>query len=379
MSRMLIFHRSCLTKKPCSRRSSFISINSASLQKTTFFVFYPQKSSYFGTNHYVMELILNTYGVALNRENGNFVVTSGEGRQKLPCEGIERIQISRGASISSDAVMLAVEHEIEVLFMDKAGNPMGRIWSPKYGSVSNIRKGQLQFVYTHDAVVWIRNMLVKKIENQQAMILLMCQDSEDVKTNASLRKLDDYRAKVNLLDGEIVNDVAAQLRGWEGQASRIYFSAMNRFIPERLRFENRSQHPATDAANALLNYGYGLLYGKIEGDMIRTGIDPYIGVMHRDNYNRPVLVYDVIERYRMWVDYVVFTLLAQDVITDEYYSTPPDGSCWLEQLGRRVLIQSLNDYLNETVVLNEMSRSRATHMFLYIQDLAQKFKEYSLC
>ena len=50
-----------------------------------------------------------------------------------------------------------------------------------------------------------------------------------------------------------------------------------------------------DVANALLNYGYGLLYGKVESGLIKAGIDPYICVLHRDEYNRPVLVYNIIE------------------------------------------------------------------------------------
>ena len=75
-----------------------------------------------------------------------------------------------------------------------------------------------------------------------------------------------------------------------------------------------------DIVNALLNYGYGILYGRIEGALIKSGIDPYIGVLHRDDYNRPVLVYDVIELYRIWVDYVVYSLVAQKVINSDYYS-----------------------------------------------------------
>lgn len=326
-----------------------------------------------------MELVLNTYGVSLNRDNEGFVISNSEGRQRVPVTGITSIQISKGASITSDAVMLAVENEIEVLFMDKVGNPMGRIWSPKYGSISTIRKGQLAFIYSHDSVDWIKEVIRQKIENQQALMLMVdtSQNADNAAlVNKNLRRLDDYRTKIASLDGDIVNDVAAQLRGWEGQASRIYFETMNLFIPERFRFEQRSQHPATDVSNALLNYGYGLMYGKIEGAMIKAGIDPYIGVMHRDDYNRPVLVYDVIELYRVWVDYVVYSLLAQDVVTDEYYSVRDDGSYWLEQLGRRVLIQSFNDYLDETVTLKGVTRSRMNQMFLYVQDLAQKFKTY---
>ena len=323
-----------------------------------------------------MELILNTFGVSLNRDNEGFVINTSEGKQRIPAVGIDSIQISRGAQITSDAVMLAIEHEIEVMFMDKTGKPIGRIWSPKYGSISTIRKGQLNFIYSHNAVDWIKEVLLKKIENQQALMLLFNNDDHPkTDTEKNIARLEDYRNKIRTLDGDIVNDIAPMLRGWEGQASRIYFSTINAFLPEQFRFNIRTQHPALDITNAFLNYGYGILYGRIEGALIKAGVDPYIGVLHRDDYNRPVLVYDIIEMYRIWVDYVVYTLLAQNVITEEFYSVREDGSYWLEALGRRVLIQSLNDYMDEVITVKGVTRSRLTILSLYAQSLAQKFKE----
>lgn len=323
-----------------------------------------------------MELILNTFGVSLNRDNEGFVINTRDGKQRIPAVGIDSIQISRGAQITSDAVMLAIEKEIEVMFMDKTGKPIGRIWSPRYGSISTIRKGQLNFTYSHNAVEWIKEVLLKKIENQQALMLLFNNGNHpEVKTEKNIARLEDYRTKIRKLDGEIVNDIAPMLRGWEGQASRIYFSTINTFLPEQYRFSVRSQHPALDITNAFLNYGYGILYGRIEGALIKAGVDPYIGILHRDDYNRPVLVYDIIEMYRIWIDYVVYTLLAQNVITEEFYSVREDGSYWLEALGRRVLIQSLNDYMDEVITQKGVTRSRLTMLSLYVQSLAQKFKE----
>ena len=325
-----------------------------------------------------MELVLNTFGTSLNRDNEGFVVTHKDGRQRSPVAGIKSIQISRGAQITSDAVMLAIEHEIEVLFMDKSGMPIGRIWSPRYGSVSTIRKGQLNFTFSNDALQWIKEIIRRKIENQQALLLMMRTDNVAInrKREKNIARLEDYRTKITSLNGEIVSDVAAQLRGWEGVASKIYFETLNDLIPEEYRFEMRTQHPAMDVVNAFLNYGYGVLYGKIEGALIKAGIDPYIGILHRDDYNRPVLVYDVIELYRIWVDYVVYSLVVQQVVTDEYYSVREDGSYWLESLGRRVLIQSLNDYLDEIITVKGVNRSRLTQIQLYAQDLAQLFKKY---
>lgn len=325
-----------------------------------------------------MEIVINSYGVSLNRDNEGFVISTSEGRQRIPAEGVTSIQVSRGAQITSDAVLLAIEREIEILFLDKSGNPIGRVWSPKYGSISTIRKGQLNFTFSRNAVEWIKGIVRDKIKNQQALILTMNADGiiNPHIVDRAINRLEDYRTKIRSVHGEVVNDIASAVRGWEGISSKIYFEVMNNFIPEQLRFEQRSQHPAMDPVNALLNYGYGLLYGKVEGSLIKAGIDPYIGVLHRDNYNRPVLVYDVIEIYRVWVDYVIYSLAKQDVICPEYFSIKDDGSYWLEALGKRVLIQSLNDYMEEVVDVKGLRRSRMTQIQLFSQNLAKLFKNH---
>ena len=100
----------------------------------------------------------------------------------------------------------------------------------------------------------------------------------------------------------------------------------------------------------MLNYGYGILYGRIEGALIKAGL---------------------------CVDYVVVRLLSQQAITEDHYSIHDDGSYWMEALGRRILIQSLNDYLDEVVSDSTMPRSRMTQINLYAQSLAQRFKRYN--
>jgi CRISPR-associated protein Cas1 len=323
-----------------------------------------------------MDIILNTYGAALTKDNDCFMVVNKDGRKRIPPKDVRSISISRGAQISSDAVLLAIDNEIEVLFVDNAGKTSGRIWSNKYGSISTIRKGQLEFSRSKEAVDWIKTVIINKMQNQQTLLWTFVASETELKTRIEhhTNRIEKYIGKVKALDGESVSDIASELRGYEGVVSKIYFEQMNCFLPEEYRFEQRSQRPATDIVNCLLNYGYGMLYGKVEGALIRAGIDPYIGVLHRDEYNRPVLVYDVIEIYRVWVDYVVYMLVIQRIISEEYYSVRDDGSYWLENLGRRVLIQSLNDYLAEIIKLKSLERSRATHIDLFCQNLAQQFK-----
>lgn len=327
-----------------------------------------------------MDIVLNTFGTSLNRDNQGFVITNQDGRQRIPVQGIRSIQIGKGAQITSDAVLLAIENEIDVIFTDRTGLPKGRVWSPQYGSISTIRKGQLAFCMCSDALTWIKGILMQKIANQQALLMMLPESADEALSRMqqqAVEKLETYRQKIgDIEEPQLVTDVASTLRGLEGMASKIYFDVISAFMPEEYRFEGRSQHPAMDVFNAFLNYGYGLLYSKIEGELIKAGVDPYIGILHRDDYNRPVLVFDVIEIYRIWVDYVVCNLMSQRVITDEFYSVKENGSFWLEALGRRVLIQSINDYLEEIVKLKGNNRSRNTQIQLYAQELAQTFKKY---
>lgn len=322
-----------------------------------------------------MQLVLNTYGTSLQKDNNMFLVVHKDGKQHIHPESLKSILISKGANITSDAALLAVENEIEVLFVDNKGQPMGRLWSVKYGSVSTIRRKQLDFIFSKASISWIKSMIMQKIDNQVALLLSLDASAQGIenKVNDAINRLNDYKKKVETLDGEVISDIAASLRGWEGAASRWYFDVLSLTMPEAYRFEKRSQHPATDVFNCMLNYGYGMLYGKIEGALIKAGIDPYVGVFHRDDYNRPVLVFDVIEKFRVWVDYVVVSLLTQNVIDDDCYSVKEDGSFWLETLGKRILIQSLNDYLEEVIRMNGLDRSRESHIQLFAQNLAQLF------
>lgn len=320
-----------------------------------------------------MELVLNTFGTSLTKENNSLVVRHKGGTQKIPIEKLKTISISKGAKISSDAALLAIENEVEILFVDNTGKPQGRLWSIKYGSVSTIRRKQIDFTLSKNAIKWIQNLINKKIDNQIALLISIAPIdwTEQELLDKIIGRLNDYKDKIKNAEGEVISDIAPSLRGWEGAASKNYFRIINMLLPEEYQFKSRSQHPATDVFNCLLNYGYGILYGKVEGSLIKAGLDPYIGIMHREDYNRPVLVFDVIENYRIWIDFVVIKLLQQKVINEDCYSIKTDGSYWLEALGKRILIQSVNDFFDEVTIIKGISRNRTNHINLDASKLAQ--------
>lgn len=326
-----------------------------------------------------MHLVINSFGATLQKENGLFVVNTPEGRQTFPPGEVRSISISKSARITSDAIILAIKHQVEVLFVNDLGNPEGRVWSVQYGSIASIRKAQLNFLYSPTSTLWVKELLSHKLDNQIALLLTFQPEKETDQVaynrfKSAINSIEDYRNKIIGQEGEYVSDIAASLRGWEGASGKRYFQAISLLMPRGFAFESRDRQPAKDPFNALLNYSYGILYGKVEGALIKAGIDPYVGIFHRDNYNRPALVFDMIEQYRAWMDYIVIRLCTQEAIPEESFDTDSaTGALLLGPLAKRILIQSVNDYLDEIITVKTRTLSRSSHLEEDMHRLAKVF------
>jgi CRISPR-associated protein Cas1 len=325
-----------------------------------------------------MHLIINSYGASLQKENNLFIISSPEGKQTFPADIVKTISISKSARISSDAVLLAIKNQVDILFVNEIGMPEGRVWSVQYGSISNIRKAQLQFVYSPKMVKWAKEILSRKLDAQIALLLAFQPEENSLKTHNifkyAINSIEDYKRKINQIQSEFISDVAPSMRGWEGASGKKYFSCISHLMPEKFSFQNRDRLPAKDPFNALLNYAYGIMYGKVEGALIKAGIDPYIGLFHRDEHNRPALVYDVIELYRSWMDYIVIRLCIEEAIPVEAFEINNfNDACILGPLAKRILIQSVNDYLVEIINFNGKNLSRISHIESETHKLAKLF------
>jgi len=120
-------------------------------------------------------------------------------------------------------------------------------------------------------------------------------------------------------------------------------------MPEKYRFAGRSRNPAKDEFNALLNYGYGVLYSMVEKGCIIAGLDPYVGFLHTDSYNKMSLVFDIIEMFRIYVDETVVYLFSRRMIKDEFFE-PLEQGMGLSKDGKAALIEALNKNFEETIL-----------------------------
>ena len=324
------------------------------------------------------QLIINHRGTSISIRNGMFFIRTPEKEQLIPYHQIKSISLHPSTKLTHEVIMVSVQEQIDLLFFDRKGFPAARIWSHKFGSISTIRKNQLEFSRQVMAIDWVKETIRKKAENQMMLIKLMMEwnFALEKKAREAIGKIQTFLDKMMAIDRTAErSDIFAVIRGYEGNMSRWYFGFLAEGVPSTYHFVKRSQRPAKDMFNALLNYGYGMLYGQVESALIQAGIDPYLGIFHRDEYNRPVLTYDCIEPYRVWIDYVVVTLCRQEVVQKDCFEVH-EGSYWLNAQGKRLLVTAVNEYLHEKVEINRLVRSRQTHIELDAQQLASRFKQF---
>jgi CRISPR-associated protein Cas1 len=172
-------------------------------------------------------------------------------------------------------------------------------------------------------------------------------DKRDV-LDGYIQEIEKSREQMKCLRGTI-DDRRQEMLGLEGKASRAYFEAISSIMPERYRFAGRSRNPARDEFNALLNYGYGILYSLVEKGCIIAGLDPYVGLLHTDSYNKMSLVYDIIEMFRIYIDETVVHLFTRRMVKDEFFE-PLEQGLGLSKDGKAALIEAVNKSLEETVL-----------------------------
>ncbi|TAE69880.1 MAG: CRISPR-associated endonuclease Cas1 [Bacteroidetes bacterium] len=325
-----------------------------------------------------MEIVLENNGFFLHVKNKLFEAGNGNQKQSFHPEKIEAIKVGKGGQITTDAIFLALEHTIEIIFIDYFGNPKGRIWNNKFGSIATIRKKQVFFAQSSQAMFLISEFVIRKIQNQHSFLGQIIYSQIENPDKKILEKLNRMKVIERQIKQMIIDDIPpnpASLRGWEGTVARIYFETLSILLPKKYQFENRSGRHANDMFNATLNYLYGILYALVEGALIQAGIDPAVGIWHADEYNKPVLTYDFIEPYRVWADVVLVRLCLADALSEDSF-IKNQKSIWLSGKGKQVVVRSMQQYLDEIVLQNKIYRSRKQHLKMEANSLAQKIMKF---
>jgi len=299
-----------------------------------------------------MQLVINTYGSYIKKNKNCFVIKNKDDSLEISAKKVKSILITTSVSLTSNAIKLAVENNIDIIFLNKFGDPFGRVWHCKLGSTTLIRRKQLQAESTLIGFNMVKKWISKKIDNQIDYLknLKKNRPNTSMLFESAIEQIIKQNDELTKLTGDLETKRFTIL-GIEGRAAELYFNVLSQILPEKWQFQGRSRNPAKDGFNCLLNYAYGVLYSHVERASIIAGLDPYVGFLHTDNYNKKSFVFDLIELFRVHAEKAVMNLFAKKKITDELFDSIPGGFS-LNKSGKAILITELNEILDKEMDYN---------------------------
>ena len=296
-----------------------------------------------------MQLVINTPGSYLRIKEGNFFIKNEEKFFEVSPKKVQSIMVTTMAYLTTDAIKLAIDNNIDVIFLDDFGDPFGRVWHCKLGSTTAIQRRQIEIAGNIKGTEMAKEWITTKLENQVDFLkrLKNSRPAKEEDLDGYITGLEEIKNKLEAISGT-TEELRGTIMGLEGAAGKIYFEALSFIMPDRYKFEGRSKMPAKDEFNCLLNYAYGVLYSMVEKACIIAGLDPYVGLIHTDHYNKKSMVFDLIEMYRIFAEETVVYLFSQRKVKQEYFDQVPNGLT-LNKEGKAVLIEALNENLDKTI------------------------------
>ena len=284
---------------------------------------------------------------------------------RLPVRTLDGVVVGRNSQITTQAIFELLEQKIPIFYVDDYGRIVGGLCDERQSATRLLR--QLDIFRSIDRQLELsREIISEKILNQCNLLKRYGKTVDDEKLNRVIKKIN--LAAETLKTSKTVEEI----RGAEGIASKNYFGAFPLLIDQsRWKWKGRSQHPAKDPVNSLLNYAYAFLEREVRISAAVFGMDARIGFFHSNDGRKDSLIFDLMEFFRQPIaDRFILTLLNKKMIQPENFQTDSE-SCKLTFEGRNIFCTRYEEYMKKNY--KEYGDKNSREM---INDRVKKFAAY---
>jgi CRISPR-associated protein Cas1 len=297
-------------------------------------------------------LYLVTRGAVVRRDHLTLrVEVEKQTRLVVPIHHLESVAAFGGVHVTPGAMQLCAEHGVSVSFLTESGRLLARVDAPGSGNVL-LRRTQFRWADDPARRADISRALVAgKLQNGRNLLVRAARETDVAADQETLHGAAGRLAEV-LRTLPAATD-ADQVRGHEGNGSRLYFevfSAMLRHARDRFRLEHRSRRPPLDPVNALLSFLYSLLLQDCVAAAAAGGLDPSVGFLHVDRPGRPGLALDLMEEFRPLVaDRLALALINRQQVKADGFTTQEGGGVYMDDATRRAVLAAYQQRKREQV------------------------------
>lgn len=281
-----------------------------------------------------------THGARVGRSGETLVVAARDAPNTVVgMREVSDVVLHGFAQISTQALRSCAAAEIPVHLVTASGALVGSFAGHSGGVQRRIRQFRA-LAEAPAAMALARRLIVAKVQ-MQIQHLLRASRGKSAARAAIDDALGELRAAVR---GAAHAAGTEALMGHEGHGARAYFAALAELVvPEAgasMRPRGRSKHPPLDRFDALLSFGYSLLYRDVLGAALRVGLEPAFCLLHRPRSAAYPLVLDVMELFRVSVvDMAVLGAVNRRTFDEAGDFSVTGRQVWLSDDGRRKLIE----------------------------------------
>ena len=331
-----------------------------------------------------LELVINQPGVSLGLlKNRIMVKQQGQNLLKDPTANVRHISVmARGVSLSSNFIQHCAERNIPIVFYDN-NKPVSAIFPTDHAD-SELWLAQSAAHGTEKAGLLARTIAEAKITNQANVLKYFAKHNQRTETDF-VKNHDNTLAdleKCARLMGELplktpIDKLRLQIMAYEGNAAQSYWQQFKELVHDETDFEKREHQGAKDLVNMLLNYGYGILYGRIWSAVINARLHPSVSFLHTPNAGKPTLVFDMVEEFRApVVDRTIIALInRQEKLTLEQGKLSMDTR---RRLAEKVMerINTIENFRGQRIRVGDIMRLQAVNMAKYLKGEVKAYKPY---
>lgn len=285
-------------------------------------------------------LYLTEPGCYLHIEGERYIVgKGGDELAAIPADKLDLVFADTEGAVSFGALRLLARNDGALLLTPSAADAPAGLYTPMNGRQVQLRARQFQRLTDGRWRLQAASAIVQaKIANSRVVLRRYRRNREQGQADPdqALARLQAQCPAAADLD---------TLRGVEGAAARTYFEAIGALLGPAWAFDNRNRQPPRDAINAMLSYGYTILFHTVHALILRRGLDPFVGTLHSLKDGHAALASDLMEPYRaLVVDATVLSLHTRGQLTPAHCAGEEPGRLPLDV--RRRLIRELERKLN---------------------------------
>lgn len=257
-------------------------------------------------------------GEHIRATRNTLTVLKRGGEERYEIGKVGHLLIVGGHTLHTSAVVALVRSGATISFFDADGSPAGQINPPHPGDIGKVRVSQqkasghpLALVFAQ-AGINARILAIERYGNAHGWDLLY---------EGELELLHRSREELPFLIR------MEEVRRLHKLVNDMYYEIMARTIPPEIGFRRRGLRPHTDPVNAMLSFGYAVLYGSAAVALSAAGLDPDLGTLHEGSGG---LVYDIIDGFKpRMIDETVFSCARRGISAADYEIG--DRRCYLSE------------------------------------------------